>query len=425
MSDHTLPADHIWPRPQPALPFQGGMTMAENSTALKITLLFVATLTIMAGTTVAPSLPAIEQNFLSTANVGLLSRMVLTLPSVFVALCAPVAGMLADRFGRKRLLLGAILLYSLSGISGLFADSLAGLLVGRAFLGLAIGGIMTIGTALVGDYFEGPARERYLGLQQAFTQLGGVFFVVAGGLLADIHWRAPFAVYAVALLILPAALLFLKEPARGYSRGGESGPAFAVNWPLVAVLAVAVFLVNALFYTIPSQLPFFMRELGVFSGSVAGYAIGIFNLAGALTALNFARLRRHMGVAAILAVGLVLMAMGFALLAMAGGLVFMLSAVGVAGLGLGLVMPAIMSTTIMLAPLRLRGRIAGIVTASMFLGHFISPLASQPWIARFGFATAYRDIAVVFATMAGLALLAALVQRWTMMRKARTFARSG
>ncbi|MCZ7453262.1 MFS transporter [Rhizobium rhizogenes] len=399
--------------------------MAENSTALKITLLFVATLTIMAGTTVAPSLPAIEQNFLSTANVGLLSRMVLTLPSVFVALCAPVAGMLADRFGRKRLLLGAILLYSLSGISGLFADSLAGLLVGRAFLGLAIGGIMTIGTALVGDYFEGPARERYLGLQQAFTQLGGVFFVVAGGLLADIHWRAPFAVYAVALAILPAALLFLREPARGDSRARDAGPAFAVNWPLVAVLAVAVFLVNALFYTIPSQLPFFMRELGVFSGSVAGYAIGIFNLAGALTALNFARLRRHMGVAAILAVGLVLMATGFALLAMADGLVSMLSAIGVAGLGLGLVMPAIMSTTIMLAPLRLRGRIAGIVTASMFLGHFISPLASQPWIARFGFATAYRDIALVFAVMAGLAALAAIIQHWVVMRKARSFARSG
>lgn len=399
--------------------------MAENSTALKITLLFVATLTIMAGTTVAPSLPAIEQNFLSTANVGLLSRMVLTLPSVFVALCAPVAGMLADRFGRKRLLLGAILLYSLSGISGLFADSLAGLLVGRAFLGLAIGGIMTIGTALVGDYFEGPARERYLGLQQAFTQLGGVLFVVAGGLLADIHWRAPFAVYALALAILPAALLFLREPARSDSRARDTGPAFAVNWPLVAVLAVAVFLVNALFYTIPSQLPFFMRELGVFSGSVAGYAIGIFNLAGALTALNFARLRRHMGVAAILAVGLVLMATGFALLAMADGLVPMLSAVGVAGLGLGLVMPAIMSTTIMLAPLRLRGCIAGIVTASMFLGHFISPLASQPWIARFGFPTAYRDIALVFAVMAGLAALTTIIQHWVVMRKARSFARSG
>jgi len=209
--------------------------MTDNSPALKLTLLFVATLTIMAGTTVAPSLPAIEQSFLSTPNVEIMSRMVLTLPSVFVALCAPVAGVLADRFGRKRLLLGAILLYSLSGMSGLFADSLAGLLIGRAFLGFAIGGIMTIGTALVGDYFEGPARERYLGLQQAFTQLGGVVFVVAGGLLADVHWRAPFAVYAVALLILPAALLFLREPARNNSHvknGGEQ--AFAVNcfwWP--------------------------------------------------------------------------------------------------------------------------------------------------------------------------------------------------
>lgn len=399
--------------------------MAENSTALKITLLFVATLTIMAGTTVAPSLPAIEQSFLSTPHVGLLSRMVLTLPSVFVALCAPVAGMLADRFGRKRLLLGAILLYSLSGMSGLFADSLAGLLVGRAFLGLAIGGIMTIGTALVGDYFESPARERYLGLQQAFTQLGGVLFVVAGGLLADIHWRAPFAVYAVALLILPAALLFLREPERGDGRARDGGPAGAVNWPVVAVLALTVFLVNALFYTIPSQLPFFLRELGVFSGSIAGYAIGIFNLAGALTALNFARLRRHMGVAIILAVGLMLMATGFALLAMAKGLASMLSAVAVTGLGLGVVMPAIMSTTIMLAPLRLRGRIAGIVTASMFLGHFISPLASQPWIARFGFAMAYRDIALVFTLMAVLAAMAAIFQRRAVMRKARSFARSG
>ncbi|AQS61027.1 Tetracycline resistance protein, class C [Rhizobium rhizogenes] len=399
--------------------------MAENSTALKITLLFVATLTIMAGTTVAPSLPAIEQSFLSTPHVGLLSRMVLTLPSVFVALCAPVAGMLADRFGRKRLLLGAILLYSLSGMSGLFADSLAGLLVGRAFLGLAIGGIMTIGTALVGDYFESPARERYLGLQQAFTQLGGVLFVVAGGLLADIHWRAPFAVYAVALLILPAALLFLREPERGDGRARDGGPAGAVNWPVVAVLALTVFLVNALFYTIPSQLPFFLRELGVFSGSIAGYAIGIFNLAGALTALNFARLRRHMGVAIILAVGLMLMATGFALLAMAKGLASMLSAVAVTGLGLGVVMPAIMSTTIMLAPLRLRGRIAGIVTASMFLGHFISPLASQPWIARFGFAMAYRDIALIFTLMAVLAAMAAIFQRRAVMRKARSFARSG
>lgn len=107
--------------------------MAEKSFALKVTLLFVATLTIMAGTTVAPSLPAIEQTFLSTPHVDIMSRMVLTLPSVFVAFCAPIAGVLADRFGRKRLLLGAILFYSLSGMSGLLPTVLPACSPGAPF----------------------------------------------------------------------------------------------------------------------------------------------------------------------------------------------------------------------------------------------------------------------------------------------------
>lgn len=52
----------------------------------------------------------------------------------------------------------------------------------------------------------------------------------------------------------------------------------------------------------------------------------------------------------------------------------------------------------------------------------ILPLASQPWIVRFGFAKAYRDIALVFAVMAGLAALAAVFQRRAVMRKARSLA---
>lgn len=289
--------------------------------------------------------------------------------------------MLADRFGRKRLLLGAILLLQPFRHVRAFADSLAGLLVGRAFLGFAIGVPATIGTALVGDYFEGPARERYLGLQQAFTQLGGVVFAVAGGLLADVHRaRALRGLVPVALLILPAALLLLREPARNNSHvknGGEQ--AFAVNWLRGRAGTGGISRQRPVFTPSP-QLPF-PAGAGLFSGSVAGYAIGIFNLAGALMALNFGRLGARIGVTVILAVGLVLMANGPCAACRGRRLVSMLSALAVVGLGLGAVMPAIMSTTIGVAPLRLRGRIAGVVTASMFLGHFIMPLASQPWIA--------------------------------------------
>ncbi|MCM2455144.1 MFS transporter [Rhizobium sp. CG4] len=387
--------------------------MKEHSLALKGTLLFVATLTIMAGTTVAPSLPAIEQTFAGTEHVALLSRMVLTLPAIFVAMSAPIAGILADRFGRKKLLIISMVLYGFSGMSGLLADNLFFLLVGRAVLGLAIGGIMTVGTTLAGDYFTGTERESYLGLQQAFTQFGGVAFVVTGGILADIHWRVPFAIYAASFLILPAVLAFLSEPAKKTAPSG--GPAKAVvsaNWSQVLLLALSTYLINVLFYTVPSQLPFFLRHLEINSASAIGYAIGTFNLAGALVAMSFGLLRSRLAVPGILAGGLALMATGFLMLAQASGMVSALVALCVLGTGLGVVMPSIMSLTIKIAPPALRGRIAGLVTASMFLGHFTSPLASQPWIGWFGFEALYRDISIAFAAMAVIAIAAASVRRW-------------
>jgi hypothetical protein len=48
----------------------------------------------------------------------------------------------------------------------------------------------------------------------------------------------------------------------------------------------------------------------------------------------------------------------------------------------------------------------------MFLGHFTSPLASQPWIGWFGFEALYRDISIAFAAMAVIAIAAASVRRW-------------
>lgn len=367
----------------------------------KATLLFAATLTIMAGTTIAPSLPAIEAAFADVDNVQLLSRMVLTLPALFVALCAPLIGSLADRYGRLRLLVASILLYGISGVSGLFADSLPVLLAGRAALGIAIGGIMTLITALVGDYFAGQERERYLGLQQAFTGLGGVVFVLGGGMLADFHWRAPFAVYALAFVMVPAVILFLNEPRRFAISAPAAGRTEApANWLPVAALCLLSFLINLSFYVVPSQLPFHLRAIGTAAPSSAGLALGLHNLVMAGTALFYGRLRASLGIPAIFAIGLTLMALGFLLVSVSGTMISILAAMAICGAGLGVAMPNLMSAAISVATPSTRGRVAGTVAASMFLGHFSSPFASQPWIEAFGYAATFRDAGL------GLALLA-------------------
>lgn len=386
--------------------------LASTMTAplpLKLTLLSIASLTIMAGTIVAPSLPAIRQIFSDAPQAELLSRMVLTLPAIFVALFAPVAGVLADRYGRKRLLIAAILLYALSGMSGLVAGSLTAVLVGRAALGLAIGAIMTISAALVGDYFDGEERARYLGLQQASTQFGGVLFVIAGGLLADLDWRAPFAVYGLALLVLPAALLYLAEPAKSRAAGAGPEPV-EWNWSLIGSICLLAFLINVLFYTVPAQFSFFLRDLGLDRPSLAGWGIGIMNAVGALTALAYGRLRGRLGIIGIFALCPALMALGFFGLSAASSVAPVFLAAAVIGLGLGPVIPNIISAAIQAAPAARRGRVTGLVTSSMFLGHFISPIASQPVIERVGYSGLYLAVAVLLGGMALCSLAATLAQ---------------
>jgi MFS family permease len=371
-----------------------------------LALLSASALTIMAAATLSPALPAIEGHFANTPQVALLTRLVVTLPALWIALCAPLAGVIADRWGRRPLLLGSILLYGVAGMSGLAFDSLHAILAGRALLGIAVAGIMTAVTALAGDYYGGCARERYMGLQAAFTGFGGLLFLAAGGVLAEWHWRAPFAVYALAFLIWPLVLWHLAEPPPAVPApggGASSAQAEAVPGALALLLAAAV-LNSAAFYLVPTQLPFHLLSFGVDAPSRTGLAIGTMTLVSALSALAYSRLRPRLGLTGTFAFGFGLMGAGFGLLSQATAFAQLTLALAAVGCGLGTVMPSLMSTAVWLAPQALRGRIAGLLTTAIFLGHFLSPLLSQPLIAQLGFAATFRSVGLMLAVMALAAL---------------------
>lgn len=377
-----------------------------GASARKATLLCVAMLTIMSGATISPALPGIEAQFSGTEGAALKTRLVLTLPGLFVALCAPFAGRFADLYGRKGLLIGSIVLFVLAGISGLVLNTLTGLLVGRALLGVAVAGIMTTGTTLVGDYFSGAERDRYMGLQMTFVGLGGLVFLTGGGLLADAHWRAPFAIYGLGLALLPAVILFIQEPQRATQQPLATAPAQGDGGGKLAIaLLFAIAIINSLtFYLFPTQLPFYLNALHLGAASEAGLALGLFTLSSSISSLAYSRLRMRSGVAGIFGIGFGLMAAGLWLTAMAASYAAVLVATATAGIGLGLVIPNLMTGTLMLAPVAIRGRVAGGLTASIFIGQFASPFVSQPWIASFGFAAAFRDAGLLLALIAVLSI---------------------
>ena len=386
---------------------RGGGEAAAQGAGLRVTLLIAASLTVMAGATISPGLPGMREHFAGTPNVDLLVRLVLTVPAIFIALAAPFTGLVIERIGRLRMLAIGALLYAAAGTTGLWMQSLPALLVGRAVLGLAVACVMTTVTTLAGDYFRGAARARFLGQQAAFMGLGGLVFVTGGGFAADLHWRAPFAIYLAALLVLPLAARFLHEP-QG-TRPAPGAPQEAVPRAVLVVLAAA-FVAMACFYLVPVQLPFLLaQDLGLRSPSLTGIAVGVATTVSSLASLGYARFGSRRALGTVLAAGWIAMAAGFALIALADGFALVLAGMVLVGGGMGATMPSFSTTMLALVPESRRGRMAGLLTCAIFTGQFVSPLVSQPLAHAFGdhLQPVFGVFAVLLVALSALALVLA------------------
>ncbi len=374
--------------------------------ALKSTLLAVSTLTIMAGATIAPGLPRMQAHFQDVPEAGLLVRLVLTIVALTVAVFSPIAGMIADRFGRKPLLLGGLVLYAVAGTSGLYLETLPLLLAGRVLLGVAVAAIMTASSALIADYFVGAARGQFISLQSAFTSFGGVVFLSIGGALADIGWHAPFAVYFASVAMLPLAWVALLEPERPRPNSSGSVQVSRAIW-LVYALA---FLSMVAFYLGPTQLPFFLQNVIGVQPSISGYIGALLTFSSAVVALQYARVRSRWPERPISALGFVLLGLGWVLCGAARDVWLVMIGMAVSGAGAGLLNPNFATWLANLAPPEARGRAIGGLSTAIFLGQFVSPILAQPVVAAFGLNGVFT-VGGVFALVIGAGVLASMAWR--------------
>jgi SHS family lactate transporter-like MFS transporter len=127
-----------------------------------------------------------------------------TLTLAMRPLGALVFGMLGDRFGRRRILMVDILLFSVLELASAFAPTLTALLVLRAAFGFAMGGEWGLGASLTMETIPAQSRGLASGILQEGYACGFLLASVVYGLLFDhIGWRGMFAVGVVpALLVL-------------------------------------------------------------------------------------------------------------------------------------------------------------------------------------------------------------------------------
>jgi MFS family permease len=369
-----------------------------NSILTKIALLASSSLTVMSGATIAPSLPAMQDHFASVANAQLWVRLVLTIPALFIVIGSPIAGIIVDRLGRKPLLVVSAVLYGLAGCSGFFLNSLFAILAGRALLGLAVAGVMVSATTLIADYYIGQARANFMGLQAGFMGLGGVIFLSGGGALAETNWRYPFLIYLFSWILLPLILVFIYEPNRTIPEmlSGENSintssknTSSATPKNLLILVYGVTTLVQTVFYLIPVQLPFYLRNLNNATPAQSGQAIALCTLLSAFGSIMYGKVKARLDFVSILPFIFTFLGIGYTLIGFGKNLGVIMLGLAIAGVGLGLLMPNMTVWVSSTVPDAVRGVALGGLSTSLFLGQFLSPIVAQPVSMRVGLDMTY------------------------------------
>jgi MFS family permease len=351
-------------------------TAGIGTPAKGITLIYAQILPVMAIVSLFPAIPRLFAQFGHIPAAGFLIPAIVTIPSLCAALFAPIAGIIADRYGRRRSFIGGMALYVVAGIVPLFTSDLVQIMVSRAFLGVAEAFAITISSALIGDYF-GERRHKWVAWVGVATSIAGTGLIAVGGALADVSWRGPFAIYLAAIPGLLMALLFIDEPRSDNAAGRTQAPRLGFPWTQAAIIGAVTLVTSVLYYVEPLNIA---RVLDM-RGAGSATQIGVIQAATSLTYIAGAFLYRRLHarpIGQLLGLAGILIGIGQLVIGSAPSWQAASAGAAIQQIGGGMVIPTLLAWGQAMLPLEQRGRGMGIWATAFFSGTFVcSPVVAM------------------------------------------------
>ncbi|PPR78167.1 MAG: hypothetical protein CFH01_01147 [Alphaproteobacteria bacterium MarineAlpha2_Bin1] len=355
--------------------------------AVKLTLLITSAMTMMAFAPLSAALPEIAREFSNNnKNIDFIIKLSFTIPSLAIIITSPFYGILIDYTGRKKILIFSLLLYGISGTIVIFITSIEQFIICRIISGIALSGIMTTSTTLVGDNFSGIHRQRFMSHRGAFVNYSAVILNLIGGVLATFNWRTVFIVFIVGLLMIPVTIKTIIYEKIESKRKLKNKLGTESRLPIVLIifgLALNI-IINSAFFMIPIQTPFLLKEINQFSPLLSGITTGTSAAAVATSSLFFLSLRKKIDANMIFVIGFFLVFLGFFSLSQINNLNFIYPCIVISGAGFGFIQANMFTWILDITPVEFRGRISGGIAMTTFGGQFLSPILSQPIIEIYG-----------------------------------------
>ena len=371
---------------------------------------------VMGVSLISPLLPALRDVFgVSDARIGLVIT-VYTLPGVFLT---PFIGLVADRIGRRRVIIPLLFVFGIGGAGIAVAGSFEAVLALRFLQGIGASALVTLAVTLIGDVYEGARRNAVMGVNSSVIGTGAALYPLVGGVLAGIRWNVPFLFFGTGIVVAAVAVLALPEPEGSEPEAVRTylgGLGDVVTSPEALSIFAVIFVVFFVFYgAIQTALPLLLSdEFGLSSGAI-GLTLAMVSLASAAVSSQYGRLSQWRSAPELIALGFV--AYGCSLLGvrLAPSPPTVAASLLAFGVGFGLVMPSIDTAIVTAVSDRLRAGMMGMRTSVLRLGQTAGPVAFT-FLAETAFGTptaGYRSL----LSACGVAILAAGAIGYPLLRR--------
>lgn len=335
----------------------------------------ITLLAIMGVASLTPAFPEIIRQFdISVEEIGLLIT-IFTLPGI---LLAPVMGILADRLGRKAILLPSIFLFGIGGFLCAFTTEYQHLLILRFIQGTGAAALGMINITLIGDIYTGPQRSTVMGYNASVLSIGTAVYPVIGGSLAVMAWYYPFYLPLLALPVGLFVIFGLKNPEPSKKQSFSSylkNTWVAINkkdvWALF-ILSILVFII--LYGSLLTFFPLLLEEKFQANAFNIGMVMSIMSITTALVSSQLGKLSQKFDAKSLLIYSASFYFIAMIFIAYAESWVLIFLSIIIFGMGHGLFIPNIFNLLVGYASINERAGFMSINSMVLRIGQTAGPV---------------------------------------------------
>jgi len=329
---------------------------------------------IMGVASITPAFPKIVKELnISVKDVGLLITA-FSFPGI---LLVPFLGVVADRWGRKRIIIPSLMLFGIAGGLCFFVRDFKLLLILRLIQGMGAAPLGSLTVTIIGDLYSGKKLVAAMGYNSSVRSIGSAVYPAIGGALAMMGWHYPFILPVIAIPIgfLVLSTLKVPEPENELHIREHLNIVWKKlrNRQVVGLLVIGIIIFVMLFGSYMTCFPLLVGNSFAASPLIIGLIMASVSLIAAVISSQLGKINKLFSRKAILKMSFILYTLALLIIPLISQLWLFFIPVIIFGIAHGMSIPVIQALFAEAAPLKYRATFMSVSGMTFRLGQTLGP----------------------------------------------------